>query len=265
MSVARHSRSTGKKSWALYDELLAGVPAEAKVHRCLVGQTWTVVESDGIGLALTHTDDRSSRELQGPLAGRPLRELGGHVRSWNMSEACIGLAALNAHYNRRERVEALLGRRLPDSRSEPVFATMARELEGKRVAVIGHFPGLEELAARCTLSILERRPQPGDLPDVACEYVLPEQDYVFITGTTIVNKTLPRLLQLSAGATVILVGPSVPFTPAWFEWGVDVIAGTVVTEPARLWTSVSEGCMRELWSAGAVTLQVRAGDLPSSA
>jgi uncharacterized protein (DUF4213/DUF364 family) len=178
-----------------------------------------------------------------------------------MSEACVGLAALNAHYNRRERVEALLGKRLPESRCEPVFAAMAREVEGKRVAVIGHFPGLEELATRCTLSILERCPQPGDLPDVACEYVLPEQDYVFITGTTIVNKTLPRLLQLSAGATVVLVGPSVPLTPAWFEWGVDVIAGSVVTEPGRLWTSVSEGCTREIWRAGAVTLQVRPHDL----
>jgi uncharacterized protein (DUF4213/DUF364 family) len=260
MSAARKG-SNGKGSWALYDELLAGIPEKAAVRRCLVGQSWTMVESEGIGLAMTHTDDRSHWALRDPLAGRALIDLSAHVRSWNVCEACIGLAALNAHYNRRERVEALLGRELPGSRYEPVFAAMAQEVEGKKVAVIGRFPGLEDLAKLCRLSILERRPQPGDLPDFACEYVLPEQDYVFITGTTIINKTLPRLLQLCAGARVVLVGPSVPLTPAWFDWGVDVIAGSVDTEPERLWTNVSEGGMRDIWQAGAVTLQVRAHDL----
>ena len=33
-----------------------------------------------------------------------------------------------------------------------------------------------------------------DFLDSACEYILPEQDFVFITGMTLTNKTLPRLL-----------------------------------------------------------------------
>ena len=54
---------------------------------------------------------------------------------------------------------------------------------------------IEELIAPlCRLSILERDPVLGDYPDSACEYILPEQDYVFITGMTLVNKTLPHLL-----------------------------------------------------------------------
>ncbi len=252
---------TASASWALYDRLLAEIPEEATVRRCLVGQAWTLVESEGVGLAMTHPQERPDRAPRPSLAGRSLRALAADIRSWNVREASIGLAAVNSHYNQRGRVEALLGRTLPDSRYEPVFAAMAREVEGKKVAVIGHFPGLEEFARRCRLSILERCPQPGDLPDFACEYVLPEQDYVFITGTTIINKTLPRLLQLSAGATVVLVGPSVPFTVAWFACGVDVIAGSVVTDPERLWTSVCEGGIQEIWRAGAVTLQVRAHDL----
>jgi uncharacterized protein (DUF4213/DUF364 family) len=64
------------------------------------------------------------------------------------------------------------------------------KLRGKRVAVIGHFRDLERIAAVCHLSILERRPEPGDLPDTACEFVLPEQEVVIMTATTLINKTL---------------------------------------------------------------------------
>ena len=32
------------------------------------------------------------------------------------------------------------------------------------------------------LVVLERKPAKDDLPDTACEYILPDQDFVFITG-----------------------------------------------------------------------------------
>lgn len=119
---------------------------------------------------------------------------------------------------------------------------------------------MERLAARCELTVLERAPQEGDLPDPACEYVLPEQDYVFITGTTLINKTLPRLLQLCEGARVVLVGPSVPFTTDWFDLGVEVLAGSVVVDPETCWRTVCEGGGHEIWVSSAVRLQVRADD-----
>ena len=144
-----------------------------------------------------------------------------------------------------------------------VFEAMREEVEGKRVAVIGHFPQLEPLAARCRLTILERQPQPGDLPDFAAEYVLPEQDYVFITGTTLINKTLPRLLELAASARVVLVGPSVPLTPLWFELGVAVIAGSVAVRPDEVWLATAEGGVHDIWTHGAVTVQLRAEDFPA--
>ena len=68
-------------------------------------------------------------------------------------------------------------------------------------------------ASRC----FERRPLGGDLPDQAGEYLLGRQDCVCITGSAVANKTLPRLLELSRSAYVVLVGPSVPLAPLWFE------------------------------------------------
>jgi hypothetical protein len=248
--------------WALYEALVADLPGGPVVGRYLVGQGWTVVDSGrGMGLAMTFPrPPGTGQELRASLAGRSLREVAQGLRSWDLSVAAIGMAAVNAHYNRPDRLEELLGRGLGGPMCEPVFVTMADEVAGRKVAVVGHFPGLEPLAARCEVTVLEREPQPGDLPDPAAEFLLPEQDYVFITGTTLINKTLPRLLQLCAGARVVLVGPSVPFTTDLFDRGVDVLAGSVVVDPQACWTAACEGGGHEIWISSAVRLQVRADD-----
>ena len=107
------------------------------------------------------------------------------------------------------------------------------EIQKKKVTVIGHFPAIEErLGTHCQLSILERSPLPGDYPDSACEYLLPEQDYVFVTGCTFVNKTFPRLLSLAQKAKLIIVGPSTPLAPVLFHHGVYGLSGFVATPSA---------------------------------
>ena len=102
------------------------------------------------------------------------------------------------------------------------------------MTVIGHFPGLGRLRQHCELSILERQPQPGDLPDTAAEYILPQQDLVFITGTTFINKTITRLLELSAKAKVYMVGPSTPMNPLLFSHGVRSLSGLVVVDAEKM-------------------------------
>jgi uncharacterized protein (DUF4213/DUF364 family) len=248
--------------WALYAALLDELPATPRVTRALVGRAWTLVEADsgGVGLAMTHREEVQPATLASPLAGRTLREVAAALRGWNVREAALGLAALNAWVNDPRRLEERLGRRLAGPHGESVFQAMRPELAGRRVAVVGHFPGIERLGDDCRLTVLERVPQPGDLPDFAAEYVLPEQDYVFITGVTLINKTLPRLLALAAGAQVVLVGPSVPLTPRWFELGVSVLAGSVVLDGPRLWRAAAEGSVREIWSQGAITVQLRPSD-----
>ena len=72
----------------------------------------------------------------------------------------------------------------------------------------------ETLALAKNYFILEREPKPGDYPDSACEYLLPQCDLAVITGSAAINKTLPRLLELCRGAEVVLTGPSVSLCPA---------------------------------------------------
>jgi hypothetical protein len=247
-------------SWDIYDRLIDGIHPEAVAVSCLVS-TWTVIESGGMGLAMTY---RGGAHDEGPLTsipGRSLRELAAHVKSWDLRKASLGMAAINAFYNAPERVQEWLARPLPELRSAGAFTSTIDEVAGKKMAVIGHFPGLEKARDCCDLTILERDPQEGDLPDFAAEYVLPQQDYVFITGAAMTNKTLPRLLTLSAGAKVALVGPSVPLVPWWFELGVDMLAGTVVMDKPAVWQRCLEGAHKGIFDAGALMVDIRRGDL----
>jgi uncharacterized protein (DUF4213/DUF364 family) len=45
----------------------------------------------------------------------------------------------------------------------------------------------------------------GKIPDPACEYLLPSQDFVFCTGVTLINKTAPRIFDLARNATLIVM------------------------------------------------------------
>ena len=247
--------------WALYDELLSHIP-EDPVRACLVGRSWTLVETDSaVGMAMTIGGHGVRSQLTLPLAGRPLRDLAEHVRSWNLAEASLGLAALNAHYNDPARLRRWLGDDFGAAGAGTVFSAMEDELADKSVAVIGHFPDLERLRERCRLTVFERQPQKDDVPDYAEDYLLPLQDYVFITGVTLTNKTLPHILEMCGDAYVVLVGPSVPLTPIWFAWGVDMLAGTVVVDGHGVWQVTQEGGCREVWSQGAAAVEVRAESL----
>jgi uncharacterized protein len=128
------------------------------------------------------------------------------------------------------------------------------------VTVVGHSQDLDTLSGICDLTILERNPAEGDLPDPACKYVLPKQDFVFITATTLINKTFPRLLELSRNATVFLVGPSTPFAPLLFEHGIDTLAGTVILEPQSVWRAAKEGAARGIFENGAQMVKVSRND-----
>ena len=79
---------------------------------------------------------------------------------------------------------------------------------------------------------------------------MPEADYVFVTASAIANKTLPRLLELSQRARVVLMGPSLPWLADWADFGVDYLAGVVVKDSAAVWETAAEGGGTRLFGAG---------------
>jgi hypothetical protein len=236
--------------WEIYDALIQAVPEDSTVQACLSGLHWFAVRSAGLGLAMTPRQGDACLPRAGEIAGMRTRDVAALVKSWNFHEAALGLAAINSVLNARESLErhaAWCPERQPD---EDVFTYLLDELRGKKVAVVGHFRNLERVQAICDLSILERLPQSGDLPDPACEWILPEQDFVILTATTLINKTLPRLLQLSREARVVLAGPSTPLTPMLFQFGVDMLGGLVVEDEARVWKVIQEGGQHQIFRSG---------------
>ncbi|MEG2144663.1 MAG: DUF364 domain-containing protein, partial [Oscillospiraceae bacterium] len=176
--------------WELYDALIGGIPDSAPqvtAYKC--GGHWGIVEAGEYAAGAMYVDESSISPMHPEsFLGVSLHDMAGYIKSWNFAEASLGAAAINAWYNSPKNAMAqdiIAGK---DKKERNAFFTYKEKIAGKKVAVVGHFPFLEtQFAPVCSLSILERSPQRGDYPDTACEYLLPQQDYVFITGVTLTN------------------------------------------------------------------------------
>lgn len=216
--------------FSLYDKLIDGMgedAAEITVSKAFSGECWAMIEAGGrMGIAMEGTMDTAPLMYENRLTGLTLAEAAKAVKSWNLVEAAMGLAAINAYYNTKERMDAL-------HCAEPYenYCTAGINFRGKRLGVIGHLRLRPEIRANAAeIFTLERSPKPGDYPDSACDVILPRCDIVFITGSSITNKTLPHLLELCRDSLTIMVGPSVPMCPALLDYGIDRLSGLALTD-----------------------------------
>lgn len=249
--------------WKLYDELIEEIPSDITVENITVGLSWTAVTAGKYSGAAMTVREQQGLDLEnlGSRRGQPLRYLAALSKSWNFMEASIGVAAINAYFNNKDTWKSTAASGQTPwkiASSENAFDAYGQTVLGKRAAVIGHFHQLEKyLTGAREVSVLERRPSGGDYPDSACEYLLPQQDFVFITGATLVNKTLPRLLELSKNAKVILVGPSSPMTPILFSYGVEEISGFMVGSSQALIDSVAIAGHKAFFQCGERVRMIR--------
>ncbi len=228
--------------WALYDDLIGEISPEVTVTHGSAGLRWCQVTTSDGGHGMAYTIPEQSRptsHAHPTFQGARLRDVAELAKSWNFAEAGIGMAAINAWYAHKDRVAANGVLRATTSSWQELFEPYAHDVEGKVVAVVGHFPFAPASRGRAAdLRVLERHTQPGDYPDTACEYLLADCDYVFISGSAFVNKTMPRLLTLASHATTVVVGPSTPLSPTLGAYGVDAICGYVATDPVALTDSL---------------------------
>ncbi|KXS56010.1 MAG: hypothetical protein AMR96_04995 [Candidatus Adiutrix intracellularis] len=247
--------------WAFYDELIASISVSAKVENCVIGSYWVLIKSNQGGLGMAHflfqNISSTSRRLEASeLAGRPLSEVATLIKSWDYHAAAIGLAAVNAAVNTSVLISDSVLNRAVEEAEGSAFDFFLKRAAGRKVAVIGHFPNLEKLGQVANLSILESNPHPGDLPEPAAEYILPDQDIIFMTGTTIINKTMPRLLELSRQAEIYLVGPSTPMLPRLFDYGFYSLSGMVVRDYEAMAAAIVDDSTEEIFRHGGIKVNL---------
>lgn len=213
----------------LYRDLTLGV-ANDEVRQIVCGPRWLMVQGPaGVGLAYL---PRSAKEF---IARIPqykrmsLRQLAELAPSWDPIEMAVGMAAINAHYNRTD-LEGAMGN-----------GTDSFGAESGRVVVIGAFPGLSDVLTNP--QVIETEPRPGEFPTGAMDTLLPGCAAAVVASSTLINRTLPRILRLSHGARVGLVGPVTPLSPRLHHYGVEVLGGLVFHDPAGLANAIRAGAM----------------------
>ena len=224
----------------IYELLQDSCAADATLEQLLIGLVWTLCRSSGSGLSMSPVVPSRTVAWSGSLQGKPVRDVASWLLSWDPFQASVALAAVNSSINHRPIPDSELLEPSLNGANLSVFEYFLPQLLGKKVVVIGHYPGIERYQADMQLSVLERQPVTGDLPDTACEFVLPDADWVFLTASSLVNKTLPRLAELSRNAKTVLMGPSVPWLPQWHEFGTDYLAGVEVVDETALYHTVAQ-------------------------
>ncbi len=210
--------------FALYDALIGEITSGEPIKRTSSGEQWALVETDASSGMAMFTQGSSIGPVFETLSGLPLREAACAAKSWNLEEASFGMAAANAFFNTPARIEAL-GSYEPFEK----YSTDGIDLRGLTVGIVGHMHGPKGLREQArAVYRLERVPREGDYPDSACDLLLPQCDLVLITGSTLINKTLPHLLELCGDAITILTGPTVPMCPALLDFGIDRLAGMAI-------------------------------------
>jgi uncharacterized protein (DUF4213/DUF364 family) len=174
------------------------------------------------------------------LTGRELAALA--LEKEHPTLASVGVAALNALLP--------FSASYVEANAEHVLTNYGAN---KQVAIVGHFPFIPRLRdSVAELIVLERDPRKGDLPAEDASQVLPRSDVVAITGMALANHTLEGLLRLcKPEALVMVLGPSTPLSPVLYDYGVDILSGSIVTEIEPVLRAVSQGAnFRQVHKAG---------------
>jgi uncharacterized protein (DUF4213/DUF364 family) len=215
----------------LEETLLASVNGDdLLVKGAWVGLTWTAIESRFIGLSHTYrTSEIIDIENAGDLTSCTISNLTKRILSWKALEASIGIAAINSLIE-------------PRGIKSNIKDFINEKSRGKTVTFIGRFPFYEEISPIAKKSyLLEINATVDELPTFACEEILPKSDVNVITGTSLINHSLQRLLELGQNGINIVLGPTTPLSPVLFDFGADVLAGIKVIDKQELVKSITQG------------------------
>lgn len=189
--------------------------------------------------------------LSGRLTKRSIEETLADLNSNNILRKTLAIATLNAlSASCWDAGEAQRGGYTLEL-DKNTFDEVEIPVGGKTVVVGALVPILKRLIkCHADFTVLEmdkRTLKDAELDHYAspedAQLYIPDADLIIITGVTVLNDTLPDLLQLAKpGAQIVVTGPTASMLPdAFFKRGVTMMGGVLVTRPDEVLDCISEG------------------------
>lgn len=204
----------------LYDDLYIGIPSNIRIDSCVIGEKWVTVRANGnVGMAkMLEKPQHDGKEF----GGKWLRDIGGHLYWHDLTEAAVGVAALNAWYNSPEHIAEMNEWYKTDTHKkfyESLKADDYAYTEGKKTAVVGECPFFE---------LSGKKGDKFDLPcgekiDEAVYGKLKDYDVVVISADALTTKSMCALIEIVGEDGYIVVdGVSAPAAQCFFAWDMPV-------------------------------------------
>lgn len=245
--------------WTLYDRLISSVNESSRtVKDFVVGAGWCIVltDDDHAGLAPVRTEKWQRFSFGTDIRpGMPLSEAAAALKSWNMHEAALGLAAVNAFFNRSSYVtpEAVVypgGRR-----SRGVFMQFCElHTKGRRTLMAEPHYDRDELSqAPGLIDIIRLDTGYRDYRFNAWEDLMPAADGLLVSGEAVVDKLAGIVVNaaLAQQKDVFFWGPDVPLAPVLGDMGIAETTGFIVDDPEKcMWTVKRAGTRDEILRLG---------------
>ena len=237
----------------IYSEILSEVEKVSQsdhlqIEKFQLGLTWSscrvkIDRRDSIGFAMSPIEKTRMLNWPGTIVGQKLANITSLLKSWDNFNNTLALASCNAVLN-SHRNELMQNAEIIDAceyANLAVFYYFKSKLADRKVVVIGRYPNLDKILHGINYTILERWPEGNDVSDTYAEHVLPEADWVFITASTLINKSFDRLSLLASSAVTVLMGPSTPWLWNFSHWDIDFIAGVIPKDIHKAEQIVVEG------------------------
>ena len=219
------------------------------LRNVIIGIGYTVVELNTGHVGLCYSFQRENPfhqskliDLAGTLTESNAYDVLEMAKSWNMGESILGVATINALsqliFEKFQEYKILKGN----------IINYLKIRKKDRIVFIGNIkPLIDKIEKKASeIIVLERDPQKKSkhcLLDTLAEEIVPCADITKITGTSLVNGTLDRLITLSEGSRErVLVGATASFIPdPVFQRGITLIGGVKKLNSKFLIRVVSEG------------------------
>ena len=250
-----------KKSSYLIKEYLKYEIEEIYIERAVLGLFFSGVKlSTGQGglcftpikeipEAVCCPSSAKAMPLSGKLSGRKAIDYLNDIESSNMLKKTLGIATLNAlstlywEKNSKQKYKLELG--------VDAFDIVTIPEKGKTVVIGALAPILKKLIKKDSdFKVIEmdsRTLKGKELehyasPEMSQKYIQ-EAELIVITGTTLLNDTLPELLSyIKKGAQVVVTGPTASMIPEeFFKMGVTTLGGIIVTKADEVLDIIAEG------------------------